>query len=224
MTHSDDNGPGRAAAARADARRHRARLARTTRSAAVASRRRRSWRPSCAACRATTSSATSRSAVKVDNDVRQAAGLPVRRVRAARRAGARRDRAEGPREERLRAWPAATCPARRASSSACRSPGPPAHIDELLRDMQTGAVRPGEEVPRRRHRRRRTRYDEFKKMIEEPRLRLGPLGRHARDRGQDPGGDEGDDPLHPVRRPEGSGQVHGDRQAVGAAGGVRKAY
>ena len=63
-------------------------------------------------------------------------------------------------------------------------------------------------------------YDDFKKKIEEPAASSGPLGRHARDGGPHRRGDEGDDPLHPVRPQEGGGQVHGDGQAVGGAGGV----
>ena len=49
---------------------------------------------------------------------------------------------------------------------------------------------------------------------------LGALGRHARDGGPHRRRDEGDDPLHSVQSPEGNGQVHGDGQAVGGAGGV----
>ena len=74
--------------------------------------------------------------VKVDNDVRQssrASGSPSRSCgacRCASRSGRRTSR------RRRASWPAATCPARRASSSACRSTGAAEHIDELLRDIQ----------------------------------------------------------------------------------------
>ena len=83
---------------------------------------------------------------------------------------------------------------RRSAASRCRRP-----------------VRP-RKAYREANSSRSNSYDEFKAKIEEPGgFLLGALGRHARDGGTNRRGDEGDDPLHPVRPPEGSGQVHGDR-------------
>ena len=108
--------------------------------------------------------------------------------------------------------------------------GAAAHIDEAAARHPEGAVRPGEEVPRRAHRdgehattssRRCSRSRRTTRPVGAAEVRLRPLGRHAGDGGPGAEGDQGDDPLPAVRRAEGAGDVHVHRQAVGAPRRVR---
>ena len=163
------------------------------------------------------------------HDVRQAAGLPVRRVGGARRAGARRDRAEGHREERVRRRPAATCPARRASSSASRSPAPPSTSTTLLRDIQKAlfdrakAFRDARIVTANTLRRVQGLFpiEGRDEAALERSSSCAPTGTARARRRTGCRRRQGDDPLHAVRRPEGAGHVHRHGQAVGAPRGVR---
>ena len=166
--------------------------------------RRASWPPSCATCRATSASATSRSTVKVDDRDQVAAGLQVQRVGAAgvpvrvelgpkdlaKNACvlARRDLPGKEGKELGVPLAGARRAHRRACSRRCRracSTGP-----RQFRDANT------------------LRGQLLRRVQEEDRgagrLPAGPLGRHARDGGPHRRRDQGDDPLHPVRPPEGS--------------------
>ena len=93
-------------------------------------------------------------------------------------------------------------------------------IGEMLKAMQTDLFEQREEVPRRRTCSRSIPTTNSRSGSRSRRLLPGPLGRHARDGGSHRRGDEGDDPLHPVRPQEGGGQVHRDGEAVGGAGRV----
>ncbi len=109
--------------------------------------------------------------------------------------------------------------------------GAAAHIDTLLRDIQKALFDRAKAFRDARIVTANT-LDEFKALfpVREGRgggrrgaaeVRVRPLGRHARDGGPRAEGVQGDDPLHPVRRPEGAGHVHLHRPAVGAPRGVR---
>ena len=108
--------------------------------------------------------------------------------------------------------------------------GAAAHIEKLLRDIQKALYDRAKTFRDERIVTANT-LDEFKALfpVGEGRrgrrgaaeVRLRPLGRHARDGGPRAEGVQGDDPLPAVRRPEGDGDVHLHRQAVGAPRGVR---
>ncbi len=157
--------------------------------------------------------------VKVDDREQYQPGYKFNEWELQRRAGAHRAGAEGPGQGGVRAGSARPAGQGGEGDGRAAGGGGEAHRRNAAGDAE-GPVRPREEVPRRESVRGR-----FLRRLQEAdrggRLLPGPLGRHARDGGPHRRGDEGNDPLHPVRPQEGGGQVHGDGPAVGRAGGVR---
>ena len=146
------------------------------------------------------------------------AGLQVQRVGAAAacRCASSWGRRTWPRGRAC--WPGATCRARSRRRWACRWTGAAKRVGEMLRAMQKDLFERA-----RKFRDANTHRGRFLRRLQEEdrgagRLPAGPLGRHARDGGPHRRGDEGDDPLHPVRPQAGGGQVHGDGPAVGRGG------
>ena len=154
--------------------------------------------------------------VKIDDLRQRASGLQVRRVRAQGRARA-------------------SCHGRPRHGERHRRTGAPRHARQA--DRRPGGARGARRAPDDRHPGEHLpqgaglpRLDDYARRHvggvqagarREGRLRLGPLGRHGRDRGGHQGGDQGHDPLHPRRCRRRGGRLRLLGQAVAPSRALR---